>query len=266
MIENGFGGRPARGGVGVNVRRSAIFRLLTVLIGIAIPAALVLVVELALRVAGSGHPAAFYLEDRQAGTVRPSPDFTATLAFTVRERMRIQREIVRRLTSPPFDAIPESSSRAAALSVELEQMGATLNDPVVRNGITRTNETALRSRPDDLYLLRNLGRWHSKTGRHPATAELFRRALEIHPDAEKLRYLLGKALIDSGDVERGKQQLLEVAALEPSGFAEMYDLLGRVAVSENDLEGAVRWLRGAVELEPGNAELREALESAGGAS
>jgi hypothetical protein len=178
----------------VNVPRSAIFRLVAVLIGIAIPVALVLVVELALRAAGFGHPAAFYLEDRQAGTVRPSPDFTAT-------------SFPRRLVRRPSPFVLPATKPAEGYRIFVLGASAAQGDPGPALSVARVLEVMLeRSFPEVRFEVVNAA----------LTATNSHVPVSIADDC---------------------------AELDPDLFVSH-----------------------AVGLEPGNAEFREALESAGGAS
>ena len=71
---------------------------------------------------------------------------------------------------------------------------------------------ATRSGADDPVLLNYLGYALRKTGRPEQAVVAYRKALALDPDLHEARAYLGQGLIDMGDVEGAKAQLLEIRA------------------------------------------------------
>lgn len=93
-----------------------------------------------------------------------------------------------------------------------------------------------------------------------------RRAVEADPSDFEARYFLGGHLVQQGKVEEGLA-LLERARLERSGFWAPHYYVGKALLQSGDLDGAIRRLEDAVKLNPEESsawyQLGLALQKAG---
>ncbi len=98
-------------------------------------------------------------------------------------------------------------------------------------------------------------------GEAAAAADACRQGLEHHPDSVQGRVLLGKALLDGGDVESALSEFESAAAIEPANPFALN--LACEALADRGLSGrALSMLERAAALQPGNVRVRAWLEAA----
>jgi len=121
---------------------------------------------------------------------------------------------------------------------------------------------ALRSDPEQPTALNSLGVALQSDGKSSEAAEQFRHALRIQQDYTDARYNLANLLAIQGNMEESAANFRQVLAAAPSDVNAREHLvaaltqLGASAFSEGRARVASDYYRELVELEPGNADLR----------
>ncbi len=122
--------------------------------------------------------------------------------------------------------------------------------------------SALRSQPEQPTALNSLGAALESDGKFAEAVEQFRHALRIQADYRDARYNLANALAAQGKMEEAATNFRQVLSGDSSDvavrehLAEALTQLGGAAFSGGRVEEAARYYRELVELEPGNADLR----------
>src|ERR1039457_1487481 len=79
------------------------------------------------------------------------------------------------------------------------------------------------------------------------------------PDAKKMKFMTkGKALYEKGDFVKAKLEFKNAVQIDPT-FAGAIQMLGMVAMKENDIKGAYGLFTKAVELDPANRDAQYQL-------
>ncbi|MFG0307489.1 MAG: tetratricopeptide repeat protein [Phycisphaerales bacterium JB040] len=108
---------------------------------------------------------------------------------------------------------------------------------------------ALSIGPRDHQLEYRAGLMAVQLGRHQRAVEHFGAARQARPDVAEYALMLANEQLELGELPRAKATLLQAIALD-EGLALAWGALARVALQENDGEGALRYAREAVELDP----------------
>jgi Flp pilus assembly protein TadD len=122
--------------------------------------------------------------------------------------------------------------------------------------------SALRSQPGQPVALNSLGVALESDNQLAEAVEQFRHALRVQPDYTDARYNLANALALQGDLSAAAANFRQVLSAVPNDIPSrehLVDALTRLATStfsSGQLEAAGTYLRELVQLEPGNADLR----------
>lgn len=118
---------------------------------------------------------------------------------------------------------------------------------------------ALKSKPDDIDLLFELGSAYERAGDHAAAEKTFLRLLEKDPDhAATLNYLGYMWADNNRNLERAAEMLTRAVSQEPRNGAYI-DSLGWVYYRQGKLDLAEKYLSDAVRLLPRDATVHEHL-------
>lgn len=90
--------------------------------------------------------------------------------------------------------------------------------------------------------------------------ELLTRALRLKPDSVECKLFLGMALADAGRHAEAEKPL-RAAVQKLPGFAEAWENLANVVCALGRSDEAVGYMRRALVLQPGRADLRERLDA-----
>ena len=182
----------------------------------------------------------------------PLASVAEALVHTADDRARIAREVHRRLTSPPFLGL-ELSGPALRVRRQAQRAERDAAAPAEVARRLRLLDQALQRRPRDLYLLLARGRYDDATGQPAQAVPRYRETLRLYPHVPAVRYQLGRSLVQSGDTAAGRPLLEQVAADRPSGFTDLYNLLGQLAMQRGAVDEAQAWYQTATEVNDQNA-------------
>ncbi|MFO0583455.1 MAG: tetratricopeptide repeat protein [Anaeromyxobacter sp.] len=193
---------------------------------------------------------------RPAGAPAPLPfeACAARLAFTGFDRARVAREVLSRLSRPPFTAQLDHAAQVAA--VEAIRARGAAEPPEEAEAAYRR---ALAAAPDDPWLLRGLARHLDalddqavRAGRRPEgrSVEPLRRALQLLPDAADLRQLLAEALLRVGRLPEAAREAEELLRRRPDHAGGHYTL-GSILLRQNRTGDGKKHLERALALDPG---------------
>jgi tetratricopeptide (TPR) repeat protein len=121
---------------------------------------------------------------------------------------------------------------------------------------------ALASQPEQPVALNSLGVALESDNQLPEALENFRHALRLQPDYTDARYNLANALALQGNLTEAAANFRQVLAALPNDVPSHQHLvdaltqLGGTAFSSGQLEAAAAFYRELVQLEPGNADMR----------
>ena len=94
-----------------------------------------------------------------------------------------------------------------------------------------------------------------QSGKASEAAQIYRHMLEEEPDSAWTAYNLALALEAMNDTKGAEDTLHKAIKINPK-LAEIQAELGRLKLSEGDLQSAQKWLKSALNLEPGLADAR----------
>lgn len=117
---------------------------------------------------------------------------------------------------------------------------------------------AVEVEPDFAPALANLGQMLLDRGYAEEALPICREAIRLDPDMAALHHNLGNALRELERHVEARAAYLEALRLEPD-LAPALAHLGLTMVREGQAEGALPWVKRAVELDPFNAAFREIL-------
>ena len=106
----------------------------------------------------------------------------------------------------------------------------------------------------------HLGELLARSGRIQDAIQQFEFALTVHPHHEALRNNLATACFIEGDLPRAEVHYREALRVQPNYFNARFNL-GRVLASQGRKVQAKQELDRALVLQPGNAEVLEALRN-----
>lgn len=153
------------------------------------------------------------------------------------------------------DAAIDHLQRALELDPKLSDaalnLSALLLDQERYDEAQSAAEKGLAVAPADVGLMQNKALSLLMTGKEAEAAPLLAKVVEKSPEAEEVRFMYAQALLASGDDERAKAQLDQLAAsADPAVLASVADLFGRI----KEYAGCVKALDNAI-AKQGAAEL-----------
>jgi Flp pilus assembly protein TadD len=129
-------------------------------------------------------------------------------------------------------------------------------------------ENVLEKSPEDPTALFNLASLDMGQAKSPAefatAATLYKQALRSRPNDARMRTALAVALLQSGDAEAARGELLAALAAEPAYADALYNL-ALIEASTNQLPEAIKHLQSTVTVEPANADAHRGLVAIYGA-
>jgi arylsulfatase A-like enzyme/predicted Zn-dependent protease len=96
------------------------------------------------------------------------------------------------------------------------------------------------------------------SGKINEASEILQKAMSLFPFNEEFKVMLAMELISQDDHARTKELCQELLK-KNSGFATAYILMGDICLKQNDMTGAVRHYRQALQIEPQNVHLQVTL-------
>lgn len=100
---------------------------------------------------------------------------------------------------------------------------------------------------------------YRKQGEIDKAIELCEKGLERHPSYASAHVILGKCFYDKGATERARSEFLRVIELDPENMVAL-KFLGDIFLAEGDGDGAARFYRQLITIDPTNEDVAAALK------
>ena len=123
------------------------------------------------------------------------------------------------MMSVPADAVDNIESTDAP---DLTAVKAKIDAKDYAGALAELRDIAEDTQQADVYNL--LGFTLRKTGDYKTALTYYTKALELKPDHKAAREYLGELYVETGDINKAKEQLVLLAQLCPSGCEELEDL------------------------------------------
>lgn len=174
------------------------------------------------------------------------------LAATAFDDLRLQEEVARLRSRPPFTMQSDHAGRQSRQQRTLEELRAALT-PETLAQCRRTYEEALRLRPDDDWLLVNFAGFLDRTGDTAGAVTAWRRVVALRPQHRSSLASLALALGKGGQTAEAVALLREVARAAPE-LPAIRKSIGDLLLLTGDIEGAKAAYRKAIALHPAFAD------------
>jgi tetratricopeptide (TPR) repeat protein len=115
-------------------------------------------------------------------------------------------------------------------------------------------EGLLRTEPGNDGVVYLYGTYHLHCGRPSIAEQLFRRAIEMKPDAAYSWNNLGVCLHNMGKHEEAMKAYERCLALGGNAMTEMYNNMGSCFINNGTPDEAIKWFEKALELDPENPD------------
>jgi tetratricopeptide (TPR) repeat protein len=126
------------------------------------------------------------------------------------------------LMPPPAFAVDNISSADAPDAPDLTSVRAKIKAKDYAAALAELRELAEDTPQPDVYNL--LGYTLRKTGDYQTSLSYYTRVLELQPDHKAARAYLGELYVETGKMDKAKEQLAILAKLCPGGCEEREDL------------------------------------------
>ena len=173
------------------------------------------------------------------------------LGLTDWDRYNVLTEVSRRMQQPPLN---EQSNNAQRLEI-LSEQEARLRQRMDGDGAGKAREIyleALRTEPDDYYLLENFAYFLADTGDLAGAAGQWQKVRALIPQDHTAYYELGRLEGRQGRFEAAKTWLNQAVAIHPS-FAPGWFELGKAQAAEGNYLPALEAFDQALKFEPQDA-------------
>lgn len=199
------------------------------------------------------------------------PDaFGQTLGLTETEVEKAWRESLADLTEAPTGTARgamgpsltagdfDETSLAGPAAQEFIRAGDRLLNQGGAAAAAAQYKKAVEAAPDNGVALTRLARAHLESERAGAAEDLLKRAVEMNPDYAAPLVALGEMYYDDGRYEEGQDVLQQALEIRPF-YAPIHAALGRIAMDMGYIPAARQSYRLALRFDPGNKDVRDAL-------
>jgi tetratricopeptide (TPR) repeat protein len=176
------------------------------------------------------------------------------LALTDWDRFRVWKDVLGRISEPPFTGQLNHPEQMAAAQEKLMGLRARLTKESGAQART-VYEEALKAAPEDYFIQANFAKLCEDTGDLDGAVAGWQRVSELIPFAAGPYYYAGKLQARQGKLDQALQSLASALELKPD-LPQAISEKGQVLVKQQRTEEGLTLLDRAAALQPANARLK----------